>query len=292
MGSSDIQNNNEKLVNLDFLDSIDSLRFLSTTEPPGATGAMTTTYVNKGKESMIGDLPIYTVGTSKTNAIIFAYDIYGFNMGRTREICDRFADNGYFVILPDFYRGNYRDKPNSTFATSDYPWTKVSTDLTAVYGYLETMGIQKWTVMGTCWGGWVVFEACAASSKVVSGVSFHPAMGLGAPLTPDQMADKVLSPQFVASSTGEPASMQAGGSVETLLKGKSFGAKNVFKSYNESHGFVPRGNLTVASTAAAVEDALTSAIAFVKSMDPPIITSSNRIAVYIGFIFAIMFILL
>ena len=33
-------------------------------------------------------------------AIIWNYDVFGFDSGRTREYCDYFADNGFLVVLP------------------------------------------------------------------------------------------------------------------------------------------------------------------------------------------------
>ncbi len=48
------------------------------TKPP-----LTTTYVPKGTESIIDDLPIYTVGSGK-NAMIKVYDILGFNGGENK----------------------------------------------------------------------------------------------------------------------------------------------------------------------------------------------------------------
>ena len=262
-------------------------------EPTNSLGAMTTVYTPKGTVSTINDLPIYTVGTSTKNAIIYIYDIYGFNGGRTREICDRLASNGYFVILPDFFRGNFRDKKNpdgsAAFVMSDWTWEKAEKELTTnVYPYLEARGIAKWSLVGVCWGGYIAFKA-STSSKVICAAHFHPALGAGAPATPEEIADKVIVPQLVIASSGEPASMQAGGSVETLLKAKPFGTKNVFKSYAQSHGFVSRGDLTNVETAKAVEESLVAAINFIKANNPPLQTANGftlvvRLGMILGFL--------
>ena len=38
--------------------------------------------------------------------LVVAYDIFGFDgQSRIRSVCDRLAEAGFFVILPDFYRG-------------------------------------------------------------------------------------------------------------------------------------------------------------------------------------------
>ena len=59
-------------------------------DPIGALPALRTDYNFTGQVSSIDDLPIYTVGEVKASnqAIIFIYDIYGFDGGRTREMCD------------------------------------------------------------------------------------------------------------------------------------------------------------------------------------------------------------
>ena len=70
---------------------------------------------------------VYRTGAGK-KCIIWCYDIYGFEVieitkckhcfvvpqfvlcqgGRTRQLCDMLADAGYLVILPDFFRGEWR----------------------------------------------------------------------------------------------------------------------------------------------------------------------------------------
>jgi len=52
-------------------------------------------------------MSVYRTGSS-TKCIIWCYDIYGFQGGRTRETCDKIADLGYMVIMPDFFRGEWR----------------------------------------------------------------------------------------------------------------------------------------------------------------------------------------
>jgi len=31
-------------------------------------------------------------------------DVFGFDAGRTREYCDLFAEHGFLVVLPDYFR--------------------------------------------------------------------------------------------------------------------------------------------------------------------------------------------
>merc|ERR1712029_450878 len=62
---------------------------------------------DKGVVDQVGDLKVYRTGAGN-KCIIWCYDIYGFEGGRTRQLCDQLADCGYLVLLPDFFRGEWR----------------------------------------------------------------------------------------------------------------------------------------------------------------------------------------
>ena len=49
-----------------------------------------------------GDLPIYVVG-SGSKGIIWNYDIFGFDSGRTKQLCDIVADAGIFTFFLHIY---------------------------------------------------------------------------------------------------------------------------------------------------------------------------------------------
>lgn len=46
------------------------------------------------------------VGKGSSKCIIWNYDIHGFNYGLTKQNCDILAENGFLVLLPDYYRGD------------------------------------------------------------------------------------------------------------------------------------------------------------------------------------------
>ena len=37
-------------------------------------------------------------------------DVFGFDAGRTREYCDLFAEHGFLVVLPDYFRADFDKK--------------------------------------------------------------------------------------------------------------------------------------------------------------------------------------
>ena len=62
----------------------------------------------QGRVEKVDDLELYFVGAG-SKCLIWNYDIFGFDSGRTRQTADLFAEAGYLVIIPDFYRGSYRE---------------------------------------------------------------------------------------------------------------------------------------------------------------------------------------
>lgn len=65
------------------------------------------TYKPKGKIIKLDDdLSVYEIGVGK-KAIILLYDIFGWNeiSKNVFEMADNFAKNGFFVLMPDFFRG-------------------------------------------------------------------------------------------------------------------------------------------------------------------------------------------
>ena len=69
------------------------------------------------------DLELYFVGDGP-KCLIWNYDIFGFDSGRTRQTADLFAEAGYLVIIPDFYRGTHREPT----APDVFTWMKEVTD--------------------------------------------------------------------------------------------------------------------------------------------------------------------
>lgn len=88
---------------------VEKLRY----HPSQSWPQLNTSYVPKGEIVTLDDLEVYVVGNGR-KCILWNYDIFGFNpsASRTRQFCDLFADNGYMVILPDYFRGDSLDFVN------------------------------------------------------------------------------------------------------------------------------------------------------------------------------------
>jgi len=235
--------------------------------PVGSEPHLAATYTPIGTEEKLGELPIYTVGSGE-KAIIFCYDIYGFNAGRTRLMCDQFAAAGFLVILPDFFRGdskaNYEGVAGPPEFVKKVTWDKVNADLTEqVYPYLERKGAKSIGIIGCCWGGYVQFKA-SASGKINAGVGFHPSL-LRKAETPEELAQGVTCPQLILPGGNDPEEVKEGGIVEKVLKEK-FGDKARVKTFTDmKHGWVPRGDLSDPNVARDVKEAMELAIEFFKA---------------------------
>ena len=119
--------------------------------PSGSLPALSCSYTPRGSEEKLGDLPLYVAGEKSEFALIVSYDIYGFHGGRIRNICDQLADQGYYVVLPDFFRGEcWTAERNETEPDAKMPWIKamsnpesVRNDLVSVIGLLKSRGVRR-----------------------------------------------------------------------------------------------------------------------------------------------------
>ena len=76
--------------------------------PPGALGKLGEQgYSPKGKVVRVEDLDIYVVGHGD-NCVVWNYDIFGFDSGRTKQLADLLAESGFLVVMPDYFRGTFQ----------------------------------------------------------------------------------------------------------------------------------------------------------------------------------------
>ena len=79
--------------------------------PPGAWGELKpdADYKNKGTVEKLDDLEIYVTGkTESARCVIWNYDIFGFNGGRTRQLCDILGEQGRDPLHHEFQCGQPR----------------------------------------------------------------------------------------------------------------------------------------------------------------------------------------
>eukprot|EP00127_Corallochytrium_limacisporum_P005899 Clim_evm44s214 gene=Clim_evmTU44s214 len=241
--------------------------------PPGSEPALAATHKPRGTESTIGDLPIYEIGEGK-NAVIVVYDIYGFEAGRVRFICDQLAEEGFRVILPDFLRGDGFEKTGIAHGSPEmYKWIgsycdfeKIKKDLDLVHDHLNSKGVEKVASIGYCYGAWVVFRE-SEYNRLTCGVGCHPSLqveGLApTPGTLMSVAKRAGCDMLLLCSKQESDEVKEGGAAIQAVKDKGFDCE--VKTFpNQNHGWVIRGDVSDAETATAVKEAMEMAIAFLK----------------------------
>jgi dienelactone hydrolase len=61
--------------------------------PKGSYGKLNTNYKWRGTIENVDGMNVYMSGKgTSSKVIVFIYDIFGFNSGRSRQICDELAD--------------------------------------------------------------------------------------------------------------------------------------------------------------------------------------------------------
>jgi len=236
--------------------------------PIGSEPALSADYKPQGRQVDLDGLRCYTNGSGEKSIIVY-YDIFGYDSGRTKLICDQIANAGYCVVLPDIYHGDAwpADKPMDTLMEwlKNFPWeSTIKNDTNKVLEYLKGQGADKSIgCLGFCAGAFSVFHLCQMD-EVKCGASCHPSVHLCGLFgeTPDGLSGQLKSPQLVYPAGGDPAMYKPGGEVYEVLQ-KKFGDKFEYKEYPEmNHGWVTRGDVSKSEVARDVKLAMEGVMKF------------------------------
>lgn len=218
---------------------------------------------------------MYVVGgdndTNANNgkAIIVIYDIFGMNSGRIKGLCDQYASEGYYVVMPDVLEGFSATTHEGREWMKGFSWARISEKLQgSAYKHLAEKKITSMGAIGFCFGAWVVFHM-SSGSELKCGASFHPSIGAGPRYFGEVETDivnAVQCPQLVCPAGNDPENIQPGGELTQILAAKPFGGKCEFQAYKaQQHGFMVRGDIANAEIAKDVKDGLERSIAFFKA---------------------------
>lgn len=212
-------------------------------------------YDPKGEEIKIGDMDAYVIGSGE-KAIVVAYDVHGFNGGRTRSVCDQLANEGYLVVLPDFFRGSYWNliQENKSFETMG-DWLRtmpyepgLRTDFfNKVLPFLKERGVTSIGMAGFCWGAWMIFNVAKTEGAIACGVSFHPSLKVNFHFggTEEDMAQGVTCPQLLLPAGNDTDAVREGGSVMAILQQSSHESvhrhSHAHSFPDMLHGYASRG---------------------------------------------------
>jgi len=217
-------------------------------------------------DSSADGLSIYRVGNG-SRCVIWNYDIFGFNGGRTREITDLIATKGFTVLIPDYYRGETAEKHFMTgtlpkFIKQQTVWENLKRDWEeGVLPYAEDHGCKTFGAIGTCWGSYMVVRL-AADPKMKAGVSMHPSHSpiMATHLGEDE--EEILneiqddSRQVFMPSAQDHVNVKPGGLGEAVLGDRL----QIVEFPEMRHGWTIRGNLTVPEVKRDVAKAIELAI--------------------------------
>lgn len=201
---------------------------------------------------------IYTVGdTCWGAAIIVFHDVYGAASGDHKAFCDALAANGYYVVLPDFFKGGsvrqfydpetkvpVLEKPEAVKWLAQWSWKHVGGILDEVYKHLDEkkIGAKQIGGAGFCWGAWAVAKACQ-TPKLSAGVWYHPSLvvekGIFAGDDEHEMTKKLCAPTLNLPSKNEP-DFYSNGELTKIMDAIPIANKTV-KFKNMTHGWMVRG---------------------------------------------------
>lgn len=195
-------------------------------------------------------------------------------------ICDKLAENGYDVIMPDCFRGETKATNPDVFAwLKKYTGGEIMKDINACIEHLlkttdisinkgsssEGEIIQQQLSFGTigfCWGGWAIAKSASEGIDWKCAISAHPSTKIETLVFGDDetsMFEKVRFPFLLLPAGDDMDNLKPGSQVVAELN--KYGGKSVlFERMN--HGWVTRGDLSSSEVKEDAEKALTLALDF------------------------------
>lgn len=239
-------------------------------------------YTQQGTIVSTGDggaaLEFYEASPAGTfsSAVIVVPDVWGWNSGRTRAICDTLTNDGYLVVCPKLLQpplegGTDGDglPPNFNIAergqdfgpwAKQIPWIgKCDGQMDSLLQYLDSKGVQKIGMLGMCWGGWIVFHTSAISDKVVCGAIPHPSCQIEGMHGGDlmELTKSVKAPMLMMPADGDMETYLPDGDVVKTLQATNPKSRSM-PFLDMKHGWVPRGDMSVEKTANDVKKAISA----------------------------------
>jgi len=125
-----------------------------------------------------GGQKAYVAGSAEAKvAVVLVSDAFGFEAPKLREIADKVASDGYFVVVPDFLHGDpYQpNNPNPLQWLQSHDPVKAFEEAKPVIAALKEKGMSTIGAAGYCWGAKVVAEL-AKAREIQAAVMSHPSL--------------------------------------------------------------------------------------------------------------------
>ncbi|ESW26150.1 hypothetical protein PHAVU_003G095100 [Phaseolus vulgaris] len=131
-----------------------------------------------GHVEKLAGLDSYIAGSPNSNlAVLLISDVFGYEAPNLRNIADKVAAAGYYVVVPDFFFGDPYNPENANRAIhvwlKDHGTDKGSEAAKSIVEALKSKGVSAIGAVGFCWGAKVVVEL-SKSRLIQAAVLLHP----------------------------------------------------------------------------------------------------------------------
>ncbi|CAK9235465.1 unnamed protein product [Sphagnum troendelagicum] len=204
-----------------------------------------------GKEEVFAGLPSYVTGSpSSSAAVLFATDVFGKSNPESWKLADKVAAAGYFVVVPDFLRGEpfvLQAGPNPLAGgpawLAKHPPSEGALDVKKVVEELQSKGKSSLGFAGFCWGA-KVGALVGKDHTFKAIVQLHPSF-----VEPSDY-EEVKVPISVLAAPVDHAEI-----AESILSGRKDIESFVKIFPNASHGWTIRYDENNLQEVAAAEEA-------------------------------------
>ena len=236
--------------------------------PEGAWGYTKEEYGFTGTLENLEDMRLYHKGSENPKkCVMIFFDIFGFDAGRHKNVVDYFADQGYFVVMPDFFRGDGHDPNSQDFiaTVNKYPIEGIAKDVDATMAWAKAKGAETFAYIGFCYGCWAAFRTIG--DRFVCGVNYHPSCKLEAFLGGDDvgLVKKVKGEMLFFPTKQDDDYYRDGGAYLKSLHEAGFTKSFSIDYPEQDHGFLVRGDMTNEAVSKAVVKAMAEGSNFLKS---------------------------
>ncbi|KAI7739549.1 hypothetical protein M8C21_014553 [Ambrosia artemisiifolia] len=187
---------------------------------------------------VIGGLTSYTAGSlsNSNHAVVLIADIYGYEAPKLRQIADKVAAAGFYVVVPDFFYGDpyVPDMQLSSWFPNHQP-AKGCEDARRVVADLKSKGASAVGAAGFCWGGMTVSKL-STYGEIDAAVIIHPG-----PLSDDDIHATKVPTAILGAEIDEYSPPEKLQKIGEILSAKSI--DNFVKIYpGVVHGWTVRYN--------------------------------------------------
>lgn len=220
----------------------------------------------------LNGMRVYEAGKGSKGVIVI-HDIYGLFGGRSLEISNFLADNGFHVFFPDLLHGHkltgeVDPLPNFPEELAKITWDITRKDILEVLvPHMKSKGVETFGLIGFCWGPRIIANLCAESDDFSVGVNIHPTWRAFTIHSeqPLEVASKLKkAAQLYCVAGNDDDNYKEGGKFHNILK-ENLREKFQYVYYPDMfHGWVNRAPKGEPEVLKAANDAIRRGVDFLK----------------------------